>query len=60
MYGKEKDFDLFVGKKEDRKWNGRVVFIIGIFFMVYIEVEEGLVDLRGWWLGKENVRMVRM
>ncbi|VBB78449.1 Putative proteine similar to short chain dehydrogenase/reductase family oxidoreductase of Aspergillus clavatus [Podospora comata] len=60
VYGKEKDSDLFAGKKEDRKWNGRVIFTTGTSPMAYTEVEEGLADLRGWWLGKENVKMVRM
>ncbi|KAK0667659.1 hypothetical protein QBC41DRAFT_227998 [Cercophora samala] len=60
VYGKEKGSDLSPTKKEDAKWNGRVIFTAGTSPMTYTEVEEGLADLRGWWLGKENVRIVRM
>ncbi|KAK4174613.1 hypothetical protein QBC36DRAFT_347789 [Triangularia setosa] len=60
VYGKEKDSDVFSVKKEDKQWNGRVIFTAGSSPMTYAEVEEGLADLRGWWLGQGNVRMVRM
>ncbi|KAK0719005.1 hypothetical protein B0T21DRAFT_338959 [Apiosordaria backusii] len=60
VYGKEKDSDIFSTNEEDRKWNGRVILTAGTSPMKYTEVEEGLADLRGWWLGRENVKMVRM
>ncbi|KAK4196996.1 hypothetical protein QBC40DRAFT_182104 [Triangularia verruculosa] len=60
VYGKEKDSDVFSTRNHDKKWNGRVIFTAGTSPMIYTEVEEGLADLRGWWLGRENVKMVRM
>ncbi|RWA06746.1 hypothetical protein EKO27_g8348 [Xylaria grammica] len=52
-YGKEKVDDLY--KKE--RWNGRIIYVLGNKFT---EIEEPTADLRPYWLGMENDKLVKL
>lgn len=51
-HGKDKAED----KEGERRWNGRVIVVLGD---QYTEVEEKYADLRSVWLGEENARLFR-
>ena len=51
-YGKDKA----EGKEWERRWNGRVIVVLGD---QDTEVEENYADLRSVWLGEENARLFR-
>jgi len=51
-YGKDKAEE---GEGE-RRWNGRVIVVLG---NKYTEVEELYADLRSIWLGKENAKLFK-
>jgi NAD(P)-dependent dehydrogenase (short-subunit alcohol dehydrogenase family) len=52
-YGKEKAADLY--KKE--RWNGRIIYVLGDKFT---EIEQPTADLRPFWFGTENHRLVNL
>lgn len=52
-YGKEKKADLY--KKE--RWNGRIIYVLGDKFT---EIEEPTADLRPYWFGRSNDKLVKM
>ena len=51
-YGKDKAED----KRGERRWNGRVIVVLGD---QSTKVEEKYADLRSVWLGEENARLFR-
>ena len=51
-YGKDKPEE----KEVERRWNGRVIVVLGD---QYTEVEEKYADLRSVWLGEENAKLFR-
>jgi NAD(P)-dependent dehydrogenase (short-subunit alcohol dehydrogenase family) len=52
-YGKDKEEDLW----KHERWNGRVILTLGDS---YTELEEPLVDLSPFWMGRENLRWTQM
>ncbi|KAI0412443.1 NAD(P)-binding protein [Xylaria grammica] len=52
-YGKEKMDDLY--KKE--RWNGRIIHVLGDKFT---EIEEPTADLRPYWFGRENEKLLKL
>jgi hypothetical protein len=52
-YGKQRREDLWRG---GQRWNGRNIYTRG---NTYTELEEPLADLRPFWLGIENERLLR-
>lgn len=51
-YGKDKIEE----KEGERRWNGRVIVVLGD---TYTEVEEPYANLRSSWLGEENAKLFR-
>ncbi|KAI3319192.1 NAD(P)-binding protein [Xylariaceae sp. AK1471] len=51
-YGKDREADIW----RTERWNGRVIYVLGD---TYTELEEGISDLRPFWFGQENHRLVR-
>ncbi|KAI3328828.1 NAD(P)-binding protein [Ustulina deusta] len=52
-YGKEDKADLY--KRE--RWNGRIIYVLGDKFT---EIEGPTADLRPYWFGQENHRLVNL
>lgn len=52
-YGKEMEED----NAREGRWNGRVILTLRD---MYTELEEKTADLRGIWLGEENLRLTRL
>jgi len=52
-YGKQTRTDIWKGGE---RWNGRVIFTFGD---TYTELEEPIADLRPFWLGRENEKLLR-
>lgn len=53
VYGKEKEADLW----KTERWNGRIIYVLGDKFT---ELEEPTADLRPYWFGRENHRLVKL
>lgn len=53
VYGKEKEADLL----KTERWNGRIIYVLGDKFT---ELEEPTADLRPYWFGRENHRLVKL
>ncbi|KAI1112029.1 NAD(P)-binding protein [Nemania sp. NC0429] len=53
VYGKEREADLYKAER----WNGRIIFVMGDKFT---EIEQPMSDLRPFWLGMENDRLVKL
>ncbi|KAI0976519.1 NAD(P)-binding protein [Xylaria arbuscula] len=52
-YGKESKADLF----KTERWNGRIIYVLGDKFT---EIEGPTADLRPYWFGQENHRLVSL
>ncbi|KAI1177520.1 NAD(P)-binding protein [Nemania sp. FL0916] len=52
-YGKEQSTDLY---KQER-WNGRIIYVLSDRFT---EIEQSMADLRPYWFGMENTRLIKL